>query len=140
MKRILVISAVLLLAVLSATAQTKGNAQEKWLKSAPQSFRAFFSVFKNAVEKNDKNQVASMTRFPFKYGFDAGDEGTMSKSEFLKRFREIFGDSPREFLGKNPPFSRGDASSYVVSTDDASHLIFVKSGNTFKFATYIVEP
>ena len=77
-----------------------------------------------------------MTRFPFKYGFDAGDEGTMSRSQFLKRFKEIVGEPPE----KNLLFSRGDDGSYVVSTEGAAHLIFMKIKGTFKFTAYIVEP
>lgn len=136
MKRILIISIVILLAGLSASAQS-----EKRINSAPQAFRTFFAGFKSAIAKNDKTKVAAMTRFPFKYGFDAGDEGTMSRSQFIKRFAEVFGESPRNFLPeKNPLFGRGDAGSYVVSTQDAAHLMFVKSGNTFKFTAYMVEP
>ena len=117
------------------------NAQEKRLNSSPQTFRTFFSKFKSAVEKNSKTRVASMTLFPFKYGFDAGDEGTMSKAQFVKRFSEIFGESPnRFFTEKNPLFSRGDAGSYIITTDDATHLIFVKRGSSFKFTAYIAEP
>ena len=141
MKKILNISIALLFAALSVGAQGKGDAQEKRLDSSPQAFRTFFTGFKSVVARSDKTRVAAMTRFPFKYGFDAGDEGTMSRSQFLKRFAEVFGDSPRKFLPeKNPLFSRGDAGSYVVSTENAEHLIFVKSVNTFKFTAYIVEP
>jgi hypothetical protein len=114
---------------------------EKRLNSAPQAFRTFFAGFKSAVAKSDKTQVAGMTRFPFKYGFDAGDEGTMSRSQFIKRFKDVFGDRPGEFVSeKNPVYGRGDAGSYTVSTENAEHLIFVKSGSSFKFTAYIVEP
>ena len=141
MKEILVAAIVALFAALSISAQIKGQPREKRLASSPQAFRTFFAEFKNAVVKSDKVAVAAMTRFPFSYGFDAGDEGKMSRAQFLKRFKEVFGDSPRKFLPeKNPVFSRGDAGSYVISTEDAAHLIFIKSGNTFKFAEYIVEP
>lgn len=117
------------------------NAQEKRLGSSPKIFRTFFAKFRSAVERNDKTAVASMTRFPLKYGFDAGDEGTMSKAQFLRRFSDVFGDSPKQyFTEKNPRFSRGEAGSYVISTDAAVHLVFVKKGNSFKFTAYIAEP
>ncbi len=136
MKRILVISFVLLLATLSVAAQT-----EKRLNSAPRAFRTFYAGFKQAVNKGDKTRVVSMTRFPFKYAFDAGDEGTMSRSQFTKAFKRVFGDKPGEFqYERNPMFSRGDAGSYVVSTESAEHLIFAKIGSTFKFTAYLVEP
>ena len=114
---------------------------EKRLSSAPQAFRTFFAGFKNAVAKSDKTRVVSMTRFPFKYAFDAGDEGKMSRSQLVRGFKRVFGDKPGEFVyEKNPVFSRGDAGSYVVSTENAEHLIFVKIGSTFKFTAYLVEP
>ena len=137
MKRILIILLVLLFAALSVSAQLN----EKRLNSAPQAFRAFFSEFRRAIEKRDKMQVAAVTRFPLRYGFDAGDEGTMSRAQFLKRFKEIFGNSPRDFMPeKNPKFSRGDAGEYVVSTESAEHLIFIKTKRTFKFISYLAEP
>lgn len=136
MKRILVISFVLLLATLSVAAQT-----EKRLNSAPQAFRTFYAGFKSAVAKSDKTRVVSMTRFPFKYAFDAGDEGTMSRSQLSRGFKRVFGDKPGKFqYERNPMFSRGDAGSYVVSTENAEHLIFAKIGNAFKFTAYLVEP
>lgn len=115
------------------------SAQQR-LSSSPRAFQTFFAKFRAAVEKSERQQVAAMTRFPFKYAFDAGDEGTMTKRQFIKQFKRTFGNSPRESLpGKNPLFSR-DGSNYIVSTDDASHFIFVKSGAGFKFIAYLVEP
>lgn len=82
-----------------------------------------------------------MTRFPFQYGFDAADEGKMSKTQFIKRFNEIFGKSPGRFLAeKNPLFSRGDGGSYIVTTRDAASLVFKANGASFKFTAFVVEP
>ena len=50
---------------------------------------------------------------------------------------DFFGEYRME---KNPVFSRGTDGSFIISTDSASHLSFVRSGNTFKFVAYIVEP
>jgi len=140
MKKIILL-AVLVLVQLVAVSRTTVAQTEKRLNSSPASFRAFFAKFIRAVEKSDKTAVASMTRFPFKYGFDAGDEGTMSKTQFIKRFRDLFGDAPRQFMTeKNPLFSRGDGGSYIISTEDATHLIFIKSGSVYKFTAYMSEP
>jgi len=117
------------------------DAQEKRLDSSPKDFKTFFSKFRKAVEKNDKTSVASMTKFPFSYGFDAGDEGTMTKAQFIKKFGDIFGKNPKEFFtGDNPRFSKDEDGRYYISTEDASHLSFIKQGNGFKFVSYIVEP
>lgn len=81
-----------------------------------------------------------MTRFPFKYGYDAGDEGTYSRAQFLKNFKLITGDFFGEYkMDKNPVFGR-DAGRFVISTESASHLAFARSGSTFKFVSYYVEP
>jgi len=115
-------------------------AQEKRLNSSPEAFRTFFSKFKSAVENSDKTAVASMTVFPFHYGFDAGDEGKMSKAQFVKSFNKFFGKSPKKFFTeKNPLFSRR-GGSYFITTEDAAHLIFVRDKSDFKFSAYIVEP
>lgn len=116
-------------------------AQEKRLNSSPRAFRTFYAKFKKAVIKRDKTAIASMTRFPFKYAFDAGDEGTISKTQFIKNFNEIFGDSPSRFFDeKNPLFHIDEDGDYVISTDDAAHQVFVKQGRVFKFAAYLAEP
>jgi hypothetical protein len=115
-------------------------AQEKRLNSSPEAFRTFFSKFINAVESSDKTAVASMIIFPFKYGFDVGDEGKMSKAQFVKRFHEIFGRSPKKFITEKNPVFRKDSASYIVSTEDAAHLIFVRDKSGFKFSAFMVEP
>lgn len=132
---------VALLVTFFAAGSRTASAQEKRLSSSPKIFRTFFAKFRSAVERADKTAVASMTRFPFKYGFDEGNEGTMSRAQFLRRFNYIFGESPKRFFTeKNPVFSRGEAGSYVITTDAAVHLVFVKKGNGFMFRAYIAEP
>jgi len=133
MKKILIISIVLLFAAVSASAQVEIN--EKRLDSAPRAFRTFFSSFSRAAAKREKAQVAAMTRFPLPYGFDAGDEGTMNRTRFLKEFDYIF-DEPFE---KNPLFSRGEDGTYVITTDYAAHLNFIKIKGKFMLIGYYVE-
>jgi hypothetical protein len=86
-------------------------------------------------------QVVAMTQFPFAYGYDAGDEGTYTKTQFLKNFNHNTGAFFGEYkMGKNPWFAKEDPVTYIISTESASHLAFTKSGKTFKFISYIVEP
>ncbi len=119
---------------------TAAIAQEKRLISAPQSFRSFYTKFKRAVERSDKTAVAAMTRFPFSFGYDAGNEGKYTRRQFLRNFKLIFGN-PREFFAeRNPRFGRDDDGTFYLTTEDAAHLGFVKSGGTYKFVSYIVEP
>ena len=77
-----------------------------------------------------------MTRFPLPYGFDAGDEGKMNRTRFLKEFKFIF----NEPFEKNPRFSRGEDGAYVITTDSASHFNFIKVKGKFMLTAYIVEP
>lgn len=131
---------VIILTVLPIAAQNASEPVPERLNSAPKAFRSFFAKFRTAVEKNRKTEVASMTRFPFAYGYDAGDEGTYSRTQFLKNFKHITGDFFGDYkIERNPVFGR-DEGRFVISTESASHLAFVRSGNTFKFVSYYVEP
>lgn len=116
-------------------------AQETHLNSASAEFRAFYAKFIAAVHRGDKTAVAAITSFPLSYGFDTGDEGKWTRSQFLsKGFRRMFGKSPSEFLPTKNPLAERDGNSYTVSTRDATHLVFTKSGKRFLFTDYIVEP
>lgn len=117
------------------------NAQEKRLDSSPQDFRVFFSKFKNSVKKNNKAAIAAQMIFPFKYGFDTGDEGTLNKISFLKSYDKKFAEALRESVSEeNPLFTESKKGIYVVSTEDAAHLVFVKRNGLFKLFSFIVEP
>lgn len=129
-----------LAAALTCVAVLDAAAQEQRLDSSPKVFRAFFAKFLDSVRSNDRSSVAAMTSFPLRYGFDAGDEGTMTRTQFIKRFAEIFGKSPREFLPEKNPLFRHDGSNYTVSTEDAAHLTFRRKGARFYLRSYIVEP
>jgi hypothetical protein len=124
-----------------AGSQTIVAQQTRRLRESPKAFQTFFAKFKAAVEKSDKTAIAAMTKFPFKYGFDAGDEGTMTREQFVRRFADVFGESPKQFLPeKNPRVRKNKDNSYTVSTEDAAHLLFEPSGGGFKFAALMVEP
>lgn len=141
MKTRIIIALVILVAAFPIAAQNAPEPERARLNSAPKAFRTFFAKFRTAVEKNNKTQVAAMTRFPFAYGYDAGDEGKYTRTQFLKNFKQVTGDFFGEYkMGKNPWFEGGDDQTYTISTESASHLTFAKSGNTFKFISYYVEP
>ncbi len=118
------------------------NAQEKdqRLSSTSKAFQTFYAKFRKAVVKGDKTTVASMTQFPFEYGYDAGDEGTYSKLQFIKNFRMIFGEDKKIFAQKNPVFYSEAETYNLTDSDDASHYIFKKKGASYKFTAMIGEP
>ena len=113
--------------------------QEKRLSSTPKTFQTFYAKFRMAVLKGDGKTVASLTQFPFKYGFDTGDEGTLSKAQFIKRFKDFFRGEEKLFAQKNPVLY-GGAGSYTLTSDDAAHFSFEKKGTSYKFTSMIVEP
>ena len=114
-------------------------AQEKRLSSTPKAFQTFYAKFRKAIIKGDKKTVASLTQFPFKYGFDVGDEGTFSKTQFIKRFNDLFGGYKDLFAQKNPVFS-SEAGTYYLTSDDATHFSFKKKGASYKFTAMVAEP
>ena len=111
------------------------------LSATPPAFQIFYAKFRKAVIARDKTTVASLTRFPLTYGFDAGDEGTFSKAEFLKRFNDIFGGERKVFALRNPTLYSEDPGSFdLVDQNDASHYVFEKRGASYQFTGYLSEP
>jgi len=142
MKKLILLT-VLFFSLFAAGGSETSNAQKNQrLNSTPKAFRIFYAKFRNAVVKGDKNTVASLTQFPFKYGFDAGDEGTFSKAQFIKRFVDIFGGERKIFGQKNPIFYLySETGTFeLTDSDDASHYTFEKKGASYKFKAYAAEP
>lgn len=130
-------AAVLLLVLSAATVMAQSGVR---IEKTPKAFQTFFSKFKTAVRKKQKAAVASMTEFPFDYGFDAGDEGKYTRTQFIKNFTNIFGSDEPLFDAKNIEF-RCDARECVLDDmSHASHFIFKKRGKSYKFASYFSEP
>lgn len=133
--KVALISVVLCVAVVAITAQSSRK-----LTSTPKSFQTFFQKFKTAVARRDRNGVAAMTKFPFKYGWDAGDEGTYNRSQFMANYKHIFDGTGRLFSQKNPTFYAEGGSFTLTNNYDASHYRFEKRGSTYVFAGIMVEP
>ena len=119
----------------AASAQTNQR-----LSATPRAFQVFYAKFRKAVLARDKITVASLTRFPFEYGFDAGDEGTFSRTQFLKRFNDFLGGEPGIFARRSPTFYSEAGRFELVDESDASHYIFEKTGSGYQFTAYISEP
>ena len=132
------IIATLLVSLLSFTAYAQ---TERRLNQCPAKFRTFYTKFKAAVLRNDKNSVATMTKFPFHWGFDAGDEGYYTQKQFIRNFRRFFDGDPQNIIReRNPLCARLEEGSIDVTSEDATHLSFKPSGSEYKFAAYMVEP
>jgi hypothetical protein len=137
----IVISTVLLLIVVGFGAGEAASAQSsRPLSATPKSFQLFYAKFRQAIVARDKTTVASMTRFPFKYGFDAGDEGTFSRTQFLKRYNDFLGGELGIFARRSPAFYASAGRFELVDETDASHYIFEKRGASYQFTSYLSEP
>jgi hypothetical protein len=134
------VSLFLFIVTVAFFVQNSSAQTEKKLASTPKDFQTFYAKFKAAVVSKDKTIVASMTSFPFKYGWDAGDEGTYSRSRFLSNFNRIFGNNKKIFRQANPTFSVDGKSLDLMDEEDASHYGFVKTAAGYKFVSIIVEP
>jgi hypothetical protein len=81
---------ILMLVLLSAVA-SQVHGQEA------QSFSSFWAQFKAAVAKNDKEAVATMTKFPVDIG------GQVTRAAFIKKYPEIFNQKVRRCFAKEKP-------------------------------------
>ena len=136
----LVVLALLLASVFNGADPVAAQKSQK-LSATPRAFQIFYAKFRRAVIAKNKTTVASLTRFPFEYGFDAGDEGTFSRAEFLKRFNDIFGGDRKVFALRNPTLYSEDPGSFdLVDQNDASHYVFEKRGANYQFTGYLSEP
>lgn len=133
--------ALILLGLLVGLCYGSVNAQKTVrLNSTPKAFKTFFMNFRTAVAKRNKQAVASFSRFPFEWGFDAGDEGTWTKSQFLKNYGRIFDGSEAFLAAKNPSFYVEGGTYNLTNEGDASHCIFSKQGSSYRLTAYVVEP
>lgn len=114
--------------------------KNQMLPATPKAFQIFFAKFKSAVARGDKNAVVAITQFPFKYGFDTGDEGSFSRSQFIKHYDQIFGGE-KKFLAKaNPVFTIISGSYNLSNPENAAGFVFEKKGASYKFTGFFVEP
>ena len=140
MKKIILMS-VLCLSLFAVNGVETARAQKKQrLNSTPKAFQIFYAKFRKAVVKDDKNLVASLTRFPFEYGFDAGSEGTFSKTQFLEEFDNIFDAESKIFAQKNPVFYVEAGTFNLTDTYAASLYSFEKKGASYKFTSFAAVP
>jgi hypothetical protein len=132
------IAAILFLLLAGAQA---GFAQKSVaLSSTPAAFQTFYKKFAQTVNKGRIGELATMTNFPFKYGFDAGDEGVWTKKQFLAKAGGFLMPQPLLFKKKNPKFTTENGTFTLTDGDDASYYTFKKKGGVYKWVSYIVEP
>ena len=89
-----------------------------------QTFAAFWSQFKAALVKNDKEAVASMTKFPFYWGEQ------LTRGEFIKKYIEIFDRKVQRCFAKAKPIK--DRDSYSVFCGESIY-VFEKVEGKYRF-------
>ena len=110
------------------------------LSSTPSDCRTFFKKFAVAVNKGHVQQIASMTGFPFNYGFDTGDEGSWNKKQFVANAGRFLKPNSSVFKDPNPEFTVAKGTYTLTDDSDASYYTFMKKGGVYRFISFVVEP
>ena len=92
------------------------------------------------MNREQVEQVASMTSFPFKYGFDTGDEGVWNRKQFVAKANRFLRPKPAVLADTNPEFTVSKGTYTLTDPIDASYFTFVKKGGVYRFISFIVEP
>jgi hypothetical protein len=111
---------ILTLLMLTAVASDVQSQQAK----SPQPFAAFWAQFKAALAKNDKEAVASMTKFPFYWDTE------ITRGEFIKKYNEIFDRKIQRCFAKAKPIK--DRESYSVFCGESIY-VFEKVEGKYRF-------
>lgn len=82
--------------------------------SAQTGFNAFWTKFKTAVGKKDKNAVANLSKLPVEMPY--GVRSVRTRAQFLRRYSEIFdGEANAAQCFKNSQPQKASATSYQVN-------------------------
>ena len=85
---------LILMLVMLGAAVSQAHGQEA---QSAQSFASFWAQFTAAVAKNDKEAVATMTKFPVEIG------DPITRAAFLKKYPKIFNQKVRRCFAKETP-------------------------------------
>jgi len=94
-------------------------------KPLDKDFLDFWSGFKAALQNNDKQSLASMTKLP--YGLE---EKKLNRAAFIAQSDKIFPPATRKCLLKEKPVADKD-SVFVFCDDDI--FVFAKDNGKYKF-------
>ena len=95
-------------------------------KPEDRSFATFWTQFKEAVAKGNKEAVAGMTKFPFTMGKQ------LSKADFIKAYGKIFGEKTRKCFRNAKPVKESKADSYSVFCGE-DIFVFEKESGEYRF-------
>ena len=118
------------LTCLCLCAALTAQARQKTTQSAP-AFDAFWTNFRSALAKNDKESVAAMTRFPLTMPY--GVPAVRTKAQFLQRYANIFDAATRKcFAAARPERENNKSARYNVLCGEAMLYEFNLVGGAYK--------
>ncbi|HEV2915811.1 MAG TPA: hypothetical protein VGX92_21190 [Pyrinomonadaceae bacterium] len=83
--------------------------------------RVFWQKFKAAVTSGNKTEVASLSKFPI--GMSYGVASIRNKSQFLRRYREVFNEQSNAaqcFASKGPEMDAENPKRFTVACPDSA--------------------
>lgn len=92
-----------------------------------EAFIAFYEKFREAVTKKEKNEVASMTRFPF-------SSDVKSKKDLMKYYDDVFNETLLEAIATMTEIVAEPDGTMRMTQGDFVYT-FVKEKNAYKFAS-----
>lgn len=123
LKRALLAAVFGIVAVLcSAVADNQAFAADKPLDKE---FTAFWTGFKAALQKNDKNAIADMTKLPYLL-----NDKKLNRAQFIAQSDKIFTQGVRKCLAHEKPVPDRD-SIFVFCGEEI--YIFAKDKGAYKF-------
>ena len=100
-------------------------------QSSSPEFAKFWSKFRAAVLKNDKEAVASLTKLPF----DVSNK-SLDKSEFIKSYPKLFDRQIRRCFMKEKPVRDNETYSLFCGANGDQGLLFEKVNGEYKFVAF----
>ena len=97
------------------------------LKEDAKSFAPFWAQFKTAVANNNKEAIATMTKFPFDYYAKQ-----LTKADFMKECDAIFSDKVQRCFRNAKPVKADDRDSYSVFCG-STIFVFEKGTGGYQF-------
>jgi len=94
---------------------------------------AFWGKFQSAVARNDKDAVASMTKFPL--GMPYGVRSIKTKAQLLKSYGKIFdAETKKCFAAARPEIENARDKKFSISCGEAMMYWFEMFKGQYKFA------
>ncbi|MBY0545992.1 MAG: hypothetical protein K2W95_01750 [Candidatus Obscuribacterales bacterium] len=94
--------------------------------SADKSWDDFWRQFKQAIQNNDKEAVANMTKLPYLL-----DSKQLNRKQFIAKYQVLFPPNVRQGLLKEKPVA--DKGSYMVFIGEEI-FVFSKQKGTYLFS------